>query len=85
MSHLLSLPSAMGRYSTFVAITVGKSFCPRPPVRRLRKSLTAAAGSALIGSHSYPFPIRLKERRVTSITVVFGVGVSMVGVGVVYI
>ena len=36
------MPNAMERRSTFAATTVGKSFCPRPPVPRRRASLDAA-------------------------------------------
>jgi hypothetical protein len=41
-SSRLSTPNAMERRSTFAATTVGKSFCPRPPVPSPRVSLDAA-------------------------------------------
>ena len=36
------MPKEMGRRFTFAANTVGKSFCPRPPLLSRRTSLKAA-------------------------------------------
>jgi hypothetical protein len=41
LKQSLSTPNEMDRRSAFAATSVGKSFCPHPPVLNRRKSLDA--------------------------------------------